>query len=1100
MAGERKGPRQTELFGNEAGQAGAVSASAAGKAASTDPAAHLAGSLNPQQRAAVEHGEGPLLVVAGAGTGKTRVITERIRHLLESDPELPGEAIAGLTFTDKAAAEMKSRVMRGADERGEKVFLGTFHSFCTNLLVEHDPDLTPIEEVDHWILLRRNLPLLQLERYRKLAEPGHFLNDFVKFFSRCQDELVTPERYDRYVAELEQAMRRDRSSLADDERAIRAEEIAGQREIARAYRASDALLREQKRLTFGMQLLDAVRTLSENEDLQAQIRQRFRYILVDEFQDTNVAQLELLWLLAGEHRNIVAVGDDAQAIYRFRGASFGSFTIFLEKFAGVAKSGPPGAAERFVRPLVDNYRSTARVLRVAGQVTSYLEHSPLVPKKELVPHKNLGEKVRIVELGSAMEEARWIAAEIARLHGTGLPWRSFAALYRIHAHRDALVMALGERGIPFVIRNLSIMNHRLVLDVMAYLRLIARPSDDLACARVLAAPAWGLQPSDLVRLIERAAKTKKSLWETLQEAQGELPFAGNAGRGTDTLIAGINELRERARKLSAAELFDALADWLEIAVTVEGEDRRYVDRLGRWVREWQTNFERAVGTAPARSERGAGSGRSPAARLPELMEYLEYFRQAGGKIELEQDADDAVQLMTVHAAKGLEFDHVFVLRLTKGGFPKSARPAVLEFPEALMQEELPAWDYHTQEERRLFYVALTRARERLTLTTVVHPRSKPSLFLEDILSAPRLAREHVEQSAPKSVARPAEKIASREPLFADAAKRPRVYSRIADWALEYRPPVFEPLQLSVSAIEAYQMCPQKYLFGYVWGIRGGPHAAMTFGNVMHTTIREFLGALRKGRPLPPFEEIEAIFRREWSSAGFEDRYQEECYQKDGLEQLRVFHQSCVETPPDILAQEKTFALELENNLQVTGRIDQINFRSPLPGSTEGSLPGPAKDSSLGPGGSRASALGRAEARSAEVEIVDYKTGRPKTEEKARKDLQLGIYALAAREALELNATLMVYHSLQNNQRVAAGREAKQLADVRSTVQEVAAEIRARDFPPRPGFYCRSCDYRTLCPAQEAGRVLPEEDAPATPKIPAARKPKGKKPRGVTMRA
>ncbi len=300
---------------------------------------------------------------------------------------------------------------------------------------------------------------------------------------------------------------------------IRAEEIARQREIARAYRASDTLLRGEKRLTFGMQMLDAVRALDQNEALLAQMRERFRYILVDEFQDTNVAQLELLWRLAGEHRNIVAVGDDAQAIYRFRGASFGSFTIFLEKFAGVAR-GDSAAAARYVRPLVDNYRSTARVLRVAGQVTSYLERSPLVPKKELVPHKNLGEKVRIVELGSAKEEARWIAAEIARLHAAGLRWRSFAALYRIHAHRDALVVALGEREIPFVIRNLSIMNHRLVLDVLAYLQLIARPSDDLACARVLAAPAWGLEAADLVRLIERAAKARKSLWETLQEAQG----------------------------------------------------------------------------------------------------------------------------------------------------------------------------------------------------------------------------------------------------------------------------------------------------------------------------------------------------------------------------------------------------------------------------------------------------------------------------------------------------------------------------------------------------------------------------------------------------
>jgi len=436
------------------------------------------------------------------------------------------------------------------------------------------------------------------------------------------------------------------------------------------------------------------------------------------------------------------------------------------------------------------------------------------------------------------------------------------------------------------------------------------------------------------------------------------------------------------------------------------------------------------------------------------MQYLDYFEQAGGQIELEQDADDAVQLMTVHAAKGLEFDHVFVLRLTKNAFPTSARTNVLDFPEALMKEELPETDFHTQEERRLFYVALTRARERLTLTTVVHPRSKPSLFLDDILSAPQLAREHVvrqsspqvEQSAPlatrDAVAGTARAGAT---LFTEAQRKSRVYSRIADWAAQYRPPVFEPLQLSVSAIETYRTCPQKHLFSHVWGIRGGPHAAMTFGNIMHTTIREFLGALRKGRPLPPFEEVEVIFRREWRSAGFEDRYQEECYQRDGIEQLRAFHASCVEAPPDILAQEKTFALELEHNVQVTGRMDQIN---------------------------RAGSAG-------EVEILDYKTGKPKTDLQARKELQLGIYALAAREGLELIPARLVYHNLQTNQRVTATREEKQLGEVRGTIQEAAANIRAREFPPRPGYYCRSCDYRSVCPAKEARRgPAPEEDAGA----------------------
>ena len=693
----------------------------------TGPADKTREQLNTSQRAAVRHGEGPLLVVAGAGTGKTRVITERVRYLLESDAALPGESIVALTFTDKAAGEMKYRLTRAVGERGRAVFVGTFHAFCSALLTERNPQLETLENEDHWILLRRNLRVLALERYRRLAEPGQFLGDFVKFFSRCQDEVVTPDDYERYVAELAERTARERASLTEDERAAREEEVARQQEIARAYRASDTLLRETNRLTFGMQLLDAVRALDDDPALLARLRERYRYILVDEFQDTNIAQIELLRRLAGDRRNIVAVGDDAQAIYRFRGASFGSFTIFLERFAGVGRGDRRGA-EPFLRLLVDNYRSTGRILRVAGRVTSFIERSPLLPQKELVPHKPEGDKVRIAAFASATDEARWIAAEIDRLHAAGRPWRSFAALYRIHAHRHQLVAALEERGIPLVIRNLSILDHPLVRDLLAYLRLLVKPHDNVACARVLAAPAWGLEPAELVRLCERAGKAKTSLWDALQAAQTELPFAGAEGgstRRTDELVAGLGELRRKAQRAPATEVFDALAIWLDLPVVVSAGDRRYIDRLAQFLRNW--------------------GPKSATSRLAEFVEYLDFFAQAGGQINLEQDAGDAVQLMTVHSAKGLEFDHVFVLRLTQRAFPIGTRTTVLEFPEKLMKEERPSGDFHTQEERRLFYVALTRARERLTLTTVEHKRSKPSVFLEDILSAPALARQHVQQ-------------------------------------------------------------------------------------------------------------------------------------------------------------------------------------------------------------------------------------------------------------------------------------------------------------------------------------------------------------------
>jgi len=754
--------------------------------------------LNAEQRAAVTHGEGPLLVVAGAGTGKTRVIVERIRYLLENHPELEGENILGLTFTEKAAAEMKHRVVRSTGARGEGVWLGTFHRFCRQLLLEKQPELPILDETDHWIVLRRSLPRLELQHYKRVADPGRFLSDFVKFFSRCQDELVTPDDYQKYAEELRRAYELQKDQLDAQSRAEREAEVARQEEVARAYRVSEALLRERRLYTFGALLLETVRALQADPELLRTLRERYRYILVDEFQDTNIAQIELLWLLAGDRRNILAVGDDDQAIYRFRGASFGSFKLFTEKFTGQARRGGVRGGQALATDLagagavklVQNYRSTKRILRVAGETIAQ-NADRVFRDKRLVTANPEGEKIRIVEFGSPEEEARWIAEEIAQGHRQGHPWSEFAVLYRAHLHRDKLVEALVERGIPFVIKNLSILDHPLVRDVIAYLRLIDAPADNVACARALAAPAWGVEPAGLVRLAERASKGRgRALWDALAEAQGELSFTEKNKR-TAELVLWINSLRARAKSLAVSELLKLLLDemlaGLELAQLPADAERRALDRFKGFVAEWETKSE---------------TKRLPAlAGLREFVEYLAYFREAGGQVCLEEElAEEAVQLMTVHAAKGLEFDQVFLMRLLRGAFPVWRRRPVLEFPEKLMKEALPEGDYHIQEERRLFYVALTRARKRLTLSTIINQRAKPSLFLDDILLDPQTQKRDVAQFAPK-VAFPSGESrgpAAARQLFPLASLETRAYSQIARWAAQYHPPVFEPLQLSAS--------------------------------------------------------------------------------------------------------------------------------------------------------------------------------------------------------------------------------------------------------------------------------------------------------------
>jgi len=978
--------------------------------------------LNAQQRRAVEHGDGPLLVVAGAGTGKTRVITERIRHLLESSLELAGENILGLTFTDKAAGQMKSRVVKAVGERAEGIWLSTFHSFCLEKILRvANPDLKILEDIDHWILLRRHMGELDLKHFRRLAEPGEFLNDFLKFFSRCQDELVTPNDFQSYVDKSRQVYLARRASLEADVRKLEEEELDRQDELARVYRVSERLLRERNLLTFGAQLMQGVQLLRTDAALLQSLRDQFHHILVDEFQDTNIVQLELLWLLAGERRNIVAVGDDDQAIYRFRGASFGSFTIFLKRFCGVTENNLTEGVRQFIAPLTQNYRSTTRILRVAGEVISHNEKSPLLPPKTLVTENSEGEKIRVAEFVRPEEEAHWIASEIERLHVPGNPWRNFAVLYRKHTHVKKLIAALQRRKIPFVIKKFSILTSTVVRDLLAYLRLIAVPSDNVACARVLAAPYWKLQPRDLVRLAERAEKNRRRpLSDEIDAAQSELPFSSEASRLPE-LVSFLARFRQMARKIPASGLLDQLISALELAPLPFEADRRYLERFVQFVKDWEQKSDKKS--------------------LRDFVEYLEYFSEAGGDICLdEESADDAVQLMTVHSAKGLEFPRVFIMQLNNNDFPSNARPVKFEFPPELMKEERPAGDFQIQEERRLFYVALTRARQHLTLSHVNNKWKRPSPFLEDFLRNAKIQKHDTTQSAPQVTVPPCEEATGAAPepsdpaqLFFPSAGRDenaRAYSRVAVWAKAYHPPPTEPLQLSASAIECYCKCPMQYLFQNIWSIRGGPRATMTFGSVMHTTIKEFAGGVAKNRKFT-FEDVMSVYDREWYSLGFPDDYQEAEYRKAGREQLQNFRTSYMSTPPDLLHQEKSFELHLDHDVIVKGRMDQVNR------------------------------LG-----SKEVEIVDYKTGKPKDAKKAKDSLQLSVYALATEEVLELKPERLVFYNLTTNEAIATERDAKALAKTKQTIYEVAGQIRACEFPAKPSFLCVYCDYRPLCPAHE----------------------------------
>jgi len=986
--------------------------------------------LNPQQRDAVEHGEGPLLIVAGAGTGKTRVIVERVGHLLRTVPGIQPENILALTFAKKAAAEMRRRAVEQFGEPAGRCRFATFHAFCFDLLRNELP-MRALDSIDQWIFFRRHLEELEPDYYLKLSEPGRFLHELVDFCSRCHDNLVSPEELRRYAESRAEEYERGLRAGRDAEKST-PEEIARLRELARVYERSEELQAREGLLSFGAMISQVVARLKTSERLRQRVRSRYSYILVDEFQDTNAAQWELLKLLAGKRRNVAVVGDDYQAIYRFRGASNGSLDQFQQRdFAG-----------RDPIVLNQNYRSTNHILQVADAVarklSSYSETKRLVSAK-----KEPGRHVEVAEFANAEQQAEWVAAELearlARCNEDAQPREGaqessapqFAVLYRAHLYREPLVAALQRRGIPFVIRNLAVNNLPVVRNLVAYLRAIGRRGDAVSLVRVLADPQWGLDLPQLVSYC-RAAGRSASLLEVIERDKSGWP-------GRARLLALLARYRDLAT-------LDRLTAWLDVlrrdlglgrGAAAEPELRTFSAFVERW-------------------DKGSSTG-----MLGEFLEYYAYFEEAGGVVAQPEEEDEReagsdtfllraqegaqqgavaeqlpltlepaataasrkVQLMSVHAAKGLEFEHVFLLHMVRGAFPVPNRRPLISLPDDLWKGPLLEGDFHIEEERRLFYVALTRARSTLTLCTVSGDRRKPSPFLMELADPlhPNLRWTKPGIPPPASPA-------------AAAEDTPKVrYSRMREWAAASLPAP-DGFALSASAIDTYLQCPLKYRFSYEWRIPWPPSPAIQFGSIMHGAVKEVVERLvREGQSLTP-TSLQTILERRWLDSGFADPVQERKYREAGLRQLegvcRAWSEGPPEHPMELLHQEKPFEFEYGGTTLV-GRIDQIHRAS-----------------------------------SGAVELIEYKTGRPQTQKEADNSPQLTVYAEACRRVLGLAGPDLVLFNLATGERIRTTRSEEQFRAFEQTLRQTAGAIRAGRFPARPGYLCRYCDFRPICPAHD----------------------------------
>jgi DNA helicase-2/ATP-dependent DNA helicase PcrA len=1019
----------------------------------------LAG-LNPEQRRAVTHGQGPLLVVAGAGTGKTQVITRRIAWLIGTRQARPSEILA-LTFTDKAADEMQVRVDTLVPYGYTDSAVSTFHAFGDRLVREFalelglPTDMRVLSRPEAVIFLRDRLFEFALDQYRPLGDPTRFLSALVTLFSRCKDEDVPPAQYLRYAAELERIAQLAPAEGAglggqtsDEERAAGAEEARRHLELAEAYEKYQALLKSAGLIDFGDQVGLALRLLRESPAARLEIQKRYRYILVDEFQDTNKAQSELVELLAAPHGNVMVVGDDDQSIYKFRGAAISNILDFKRRH--------PRARQIVLRR---NYRSRAPILDASYRLVRFNDPDRLEVRngidKRLIPERRGDERqVHHRAFATGSEEADWVAGEIAGRVAAGARARDFAILVRANADADPMLRSLNLAGVPWRFSGTSGLYARPEIRLLlAFLRSVADLSSSVDVYALATSDVYGLGGPDMTAIVNSARRRNRSLWEIAEELTrqpGLLRLAPDTRASLERLVSDLRRFAELSHARPAGEvLYRFLRDSGILARLASADSAAAEEAL--------QNVARFFEIIRAQSDVLADD------RIVFVARHLQTLIDAGddpATAEIDSDSD-AVAVLTVHKAKGLEFPIVFMVGLVDGRFPARSRREQLAVPAALVSVDLPSGDAHVQEERRLFYVGMTRARDELFLTHAADYGGRRARRVSQfVLEALDLPATVAGAGSPEQAGRmPLEWLAAFEPAAAQAEPG--------------QEPVEGPLSLSFYQVDDYLTCPLKYKYVHVLRVPIAPHHSIVYGSALHQAVQEFHRRQARGYVMSEAELLEA-FDRAWSNEGFLTREHEEARLAAGQAALRRFREEqLVPGAPVPAYVEREFSFIL-NGDRIRGRMDRVDIeRLAAESPTEpGASSEVETDFTAERQHSDAMNLSLPGLHPERVTITDYKSSDVRdpvrAKERARESLQLQIYAMAYQaETGRLPDALQLWF-LESGLVGRVEVDEKRLDRARGSIGKAASGIRARRFEATPDYIsCGYCAFRDICPASAA---------------------------------
>lgn len=974
--------------------------------------------LNLEQQKAVSHEHGPLLIVAGAGTGKTTVLTRRYGYLLAGEG-MKTDNLLALTFTEKAAGEMEDRILQLLPTGTYDFWISTFHGFCQRVLEEHALEIglsTPfrlLTPTDAWLLLRRRFEELPLKHYRPLGNPLKFLRGILQHISRAKDEGVAPEMYQAFI---QNAKLEGEADVVEGERA-RLQELA---DIYSAYRK---ILLEEEALDFGDLILETLRLFRERPHILEVYRKQFKFILVDEFQDTNWAQYELIKLLGGFEKNITVVGDDDQAIYKFRGASLANILQFRDDFP-----------EAVTVALTKNYRSKKEILDRAYDFICHNNPNRLEVKlqdtgltKRLEAISGEGGEVELLWSGKVEDEAEQVIEQIREKKrlDPSVQWSDFAILVRSNDGADPFVEALDRHKIPFQFLALrGLYTKPIIVDVVALFSVLHDHHDSPAVWRAMTLPCYAFGAKDIAECLHYANRKGVILWQAVKDSRSSMPelrLSEEGRKSAEHFVAHVEELALLARRATPLKLLQELLEktgYLGHLLTLPEAERKDSLHLLNSYAERIKRYEQAVTD-------------------PSLKGFLEEFRlevESGEEGALEFDPDtgpDMVKILTVHAAKGLEFRYVFVVSMVDQRFPTRARSESIPLPDGLVQERLPEGNVHIEEERRLFYVALTRAKEGLYLTGAFdyggsREKKASSFIAEAGFTVPDVTAVH--RSSPEENLAP--------------KKSPEVNEVPADHSFYQLKRRFSFTQLA-----AFRKCPLQYKFAHVYRIPTFGSFQRSFGQSIHLTFQRILqlhvarNTVKQPSLFAPAEaavevgsgfrvtneEAERIYQDAWIDEWYSDRKEHDKYWARGKVALAQFMERCRQSPPDVFEIEREFILLLGQH-SMKGKIDRVDR---LP---DGSL-----------------------------YIYDYKTGEAKEKLETEDKEQLYLYQVALEErGLKIGgmAYLYVTEGVTRDVELLTGKDREAFL---TKMENRMSDILHSDFKATPEpFSCKHCDFRNVC--------------------------------------